>query len=163
MPKERKRIDWNAIRAEYIAGGISQRKLAEKHGISQGYLMQRANAENWTEARADALSKTIEKTKQKTAEAVSNSAITAQRIRDKLLKKLEKEIDSLPDGIGSNFHNGVTTLEYGKDGKSRKPTKTKDSYRDYRLKDLTAAWKDLTEGLPLDDSDKGTVTVIIDV
>jgi hypothetical protein len=125
--------------------------------------MQRANAENWTEARADALSKTIEKTKQKTAEAVSNSAITAQRIRDKLLKKLEKEIDSLPDGIGSNFHNGVTTLEYGKDGKSRKPTKTKDSYRDYRLKDLTAAWKDLTEGLPLDDSDKGTVTVIIDV
>lgn len=163
MPKEQKRIDWNTIRAEYIAGGISQRRLAEKHGISQGYLMQRANAENWTEARAEALSRSIEKTKQMTAEQVGRSAVTAERIREKLLKRLEREIDKLPESIGSNRHKGTTQFEYGKDGKGYKPTKTKEEYTDYKLKDLTSAWKDLTDGLDLGDKPESGVTVIIDV
>ena len=32
--KEKKRVDWNAVHAEYIGGGISQRKLAEKYGVT---------------------------------------------------------------------------------------------------------------------------------
>lgn len=163
MSNEQKRIDWNTIRAEYIAGGISQRKLAEKHGISQGYLMQRANAENWTEARAEALSRSIEKTKQMTADQVGRSAVTAERIREKLLKRLEKEIDALPESIGSNYHKGTAEFEYSHDGRGRKPTKTKEKYTDYKLKDLTSAWKDLTDGLDLGDKPESGVTVIIDV
>lgn len=157
------KADWNTIRAEYIGGATSQRKLAEKHGVPYSTLRDRAEREKWSEQRNKARDKAIAKSVQKAADATSSSAITAQRIREKLLAKLEKEIDSLPDVIGSNYHNGVTTLEYGKDGKSRKPTKTKDMYMDYRLKDLTAAWKDLTEGLPLDGTDNSAVTVIIDV
>ena len=163
MPKEQKRIDWNTVRAEYIAGGISQRRLAEKHGISQSYLMQKANAENWTEARAEALSKSIEKAKQMTAEATGRSAMTAERIREKLLKRLEREIDKLPESIGSNLHKGTAEFEYSKDGRGHKPTKTKEEYMDYKLKDLTSAWKDLTDGLDLGDKPESGVTVIIDV
>lgn len=39
--------DWSAIRAEYIAGGISLRKLAEKHGVSFNTLKYRAKVERW--------------------------------------------------------------------------------------------------------------------
>lgn len=38
--EETKRIDWNAIRAEYIGGGISQRKLAKKYGVSDTTLIR---------------------------------------------------------------------------------------------------------------------------
>ena len=44
MPKD---TDWSAIRAEYIAGGISLRKLAEKHGVSFNTLKYRAKVERW--------------------------------------------------------------------------------------------------------------------
>ena len=157
------KADWNAIRAEYIGGGISQRKLAQKYGVSETTLMKRANVEEWTRLRKEVDSKSVRKAQQKAADAVSSSAIRAQRIREKLLQRLEKEIDALPENIGSNFHKGRTTLEYGKDGKSRKPTKTEDVYLDYKLKDLSSAWKDLTDGLPLDGVDNTSVTVIIDV
>ena len=44
-------IDWNPIRAEYIGGGISQRKLAKKYNLSETTLMKKANAEGWHQLR----------------------------------------------------------------------------------------------------------------
>ena len=49
--EDKKRVDWNAIRAEYIGGGISQRKLAKKYGLSEAALMQKANREGWRKDR----------------------------------------------------------------------------------------------------------------
>ena len=43
-----KHIDWTAIRAEYISGGIGQRKLAEKHGVKYTALRFHADSEGWT-------------------------------------------------------------------------------------------------------------------
>lgn len=40
-------IDWQAIRAEYEAGGISLRKLAAKYNISKTYLIERRNNDQW--------------------------------------------------------------------------------------------------------------------
>lgn len=156
-------IDWNTIRSEYVSGGISQRDIAKKYGISYNTLKKRAGIEAWADQRKETYDKSVAIAQQKTVESATKSAEIAARIREKLLRKLEREIDALPDKIGSNYHEGQTALEYGKDGKSRKPTKTQDVYRDYRLKELSSAWKDLTDGLPMDDSTGSQVTVIIDV
>lgn len=51
-------VDWKAIKAEYIAGGIGYRKLAEKYGVSFGTLSKIAMRENWTDLRKKACEKT---------------------------------------------------------------------------------------------------------
>lgn len=86
--------------------------------------------------------KTLSKSVQKTAEAAADNATIAARIRTKLLRKLEKEIDALPDMIGSETRNSVTENEFSKDG--RRIQKVKEAAKSFKLRDLAAAYKDLT-------------------
>lgn len=44
-------IDWVAIRADYIAGSMGYRRLADKYGISVNGLAERAKKEGWPAAR----------------------------------------------------------------------------------------------------------------
>ena len=142
------KTDWNAIRAEYIGGNISQRKLAEKHGVSPDVLMQKANKEHWKQDRDKAVSKGLAKSQQKAADTIADNATLAARIRSKLLRKLEKEIDALPDLIGSETRNTLLENEYLTNDKGRpignKPARAKEVSKAYKLRDLTAAFKDLT-------------------
>lgn len=43
--------DWNKIKKEYVRGGISQRKLAEKYGVSYSELAKKAMREKWADKR----------------------------------------------------------------------------------------------------------------
>lgn len=43
--------NWKKIKAEYIKGGISQQKLADKYGIPYGTLHRRVLLEGWSEKR----------------------------------------------------------------------------------------------------------------
>ena len=136
------KTDWNAIKTEYISGGISQRKLAEKHGVTYPALRSRADNEGWVELREEIERKTIAKTTRKIAEANSSNAEIAARIKSKLLRKLEREIDALPDMIGSETRNSVVERTGGK-GKSV----IKEAAKAYKLRDLAAAYKDLTSDM----------------
>lgn len=44
-------MDWKRIKAEYIAGGTSYRKLAEKYSVSFSSLRKVAAKEHWSELR----------------------------------------------------------------------------------------------------------------
>lgn len=90
-------MNWRKIKAEYIAGGISQRAIAQKHGVPFGTLQRRARVEKWNSKRIKAEDKAIEKITQKTAEEVADNAVTLQRIKQKLLGKLEGMVDAYPD------------------------------------------------------------------
>ena len=94
---------------------------------------------------------------QKTANAASENAAIAQRIKAKLLRKLEKEIDALPESIGSETRNSVIEKTHEK-GASR----MKEATKAYKLRDLTAAYRDLTEDMNLNTSTE-QVRSIIDV
>jgi HD superfamily phosphohydrolase len=59
--------DWEQIRAEYVAGGTSYRKLCEKYDISFGTLQDRARKEKWFENKKKMHEKTMNKTIQKIA------------------------------------------------------------------------------------------------
>ena len=90
-------MNWRKIKAEYIAGGISQRALSEKYGVPFGTLQRRTRKEQWTAKRKAAEEKAIEKVSQKKAEEVADNAVTLERIKQKLLGKLEGMMDAYPD------------------------------------------------------------------
>ena len=161
--------DWNAIRAEYIGGGISTRKLAAKYGVSYPTLKDRSVNEGWVKLREQAKSEAIALSAQKTAEAQSDFAAKAAQCRAMLIEQLAFEIQQvrqIQEGIGSETNDSVITNEYAKDknGKivGRVPQKTVEKRVTRKLKDLTAAYKDLTGGMNL-TSESEQVRVIIDV
>ncbi len=127
------RIDWNAIRAEYIGGGISQRKLAEKHGIPVDILLKRANKEHWKSDRETASNKAAIKAQQKTVDAAADNATIAQDIKRRLLLRLAR--------VEEKFPMDATQIEIM--DKGRKVT--------FKLRDLTAAYRDLTDNMTISE------------
>jgi transposase-like protein len=142
-----KRIDWNAIRAEYIGGGTSYRKLAKKYGINLNQISERGSREEWVKLAEKVKHETLTKSVQKTADAAADNAAIAARIRAKLLRKLEKEIDALPDYMGSETANTARENVYSPDGK--RITSVKEAGKVYKLRDLAAAYKDLTADMQI--------------
>ena len=122
--------------------------------------MQKANKEHWKKDRDNAISKGIAKSKQKTAEAISNSAATAQRIRQKLLRKLEKEIDELPESSGSETRQTIIDNEF--DGKGSRLRKSKEISKVYKLIELATTFEKLTKDINI-SGDTDAVRIIIDV
>ena len=104
--------------------------------------------------------KTVEKVQQKAANAAADNAAIAERIRQKLLKRIEREIDSMPESIGTEMYNNIENMTY----EGKKLTKKTYGGKSYRIRDLTAAYRDLTAGMT-DDIDQGSeaIQVIIDV
>ena len=122
--------DWNRIRTEYISSGISQRKLADKYGIPYGTLLKRAHAEAWATARKEASKKAVKKAAQKTANAAADNATIAADIKRKGLMLLSRIFDEYAE-VTSTEHR-----DYDAAGKNLTDIK--------RLRDLTAAYRDLT-------------------
>lgn len=54
-------MDWKKLRAEYIKGGTSYRKLAEKYDVSFHTLRKQAAKENWKALRDEVATKTVTK------------------------------------------------------------------------------------------------------
>lgn len=90
--------DWNAIRAEYIGGGTSYRKLAEKYGVSFMTLKTKAKAENWTGLRTQAEHKANTRATQKVANAAAVNADRFERARKAAIDKIIAGIETLPEG-----------------------------------------------------------------
>lgn len=130
------RIDWNALRAEYIGGGISQRDLAKKYGVSFNTLKEKANAEAWADLRQETYNKSATDAQQKIVEAASDNAVIAQDIKKRLLLRLKR--------IEEKYPADATEVRARQDGKTIV----------YRLRDLTSAFKDLTDGIPMCEGDK---------
>lgn len=89
-------VNWRKIKAEYIAGGISQRKLAVKYGVNPNLLMRHANKEGWNKKRKAAESKALEKVEQKTAEIISDNAVLLERAKTGLLRRVVDMIENYP-------------------------------------------------------------------
>lgn len=92
--------------------------------------MKKANAEGWAKLRRDADSKSIAIAQQKTAEAAADNATLAADIKRRLLERLRRIEAKYPlDATEVRSRNGNSTAIF-------------------RLRDLTAAYKDLTEDMP---------------
>ena len=94
-------MDWKRIKAEYIAGGTSYRKLAEKYGVSPTTLTKVAGREGWVEARQQADIKKTSKIVDAVSDKEAKKAVDIIDVADKLLEKIEAvaEMVSDPDSI----------------------------------------------------------------
>lgn len=118
-------VNWNAIRAEYIGGGISYRILADKYGVSKDAIARKAKAGNWEKLRATARDKSATMSIQKAANIAADNATIAANIKRKGLLILERLFDA-----------------YDIDGTEHRETDSgKTDIK--RIRDLTAAFKDL--------------------
>lgn len=128
--KRVKQVNWHRIRAEYIAG-VSQRKLAEKYHVSKDTVAKHCRKEGWTAERNRAKEKVAEKVIQKTAEKAADNATLAADIKRKGLLLLNRLFDE--------FADQKSTEHRDYDGDNVTDIK--------RLRDLTSAFKDLTEDI----------------
>lgn len=135
MIKHEAGVNWRKVKAEYIAGGISQRKLAEKYDIVWGTLRKRANQEKWNEKRKAAEKKAEQKVEQKTAEIVAYNATLVEQAKKKLLLKINSMIDAFPDKKAGRI-------------KKRIGTNTEFVEKEYSLKDLAAILSAIEDKIP---------------
>ena len=124
-----KRIEWHRIRAEYITG-VSQRKLAEKYHVSRNVIAYHCRIEKWSEQRDAARAEVAKSCIQKTADIAAENAVRAQRIKTRLLEKLEALMDEQLKATEERRYDDDKLVEV------------------HRLRDLTAAYKDLTGDMP---------------
>lgn len=123
------KVDWAAMRAEYISSRVSYRELAEKYGVSSAMVCKKAKKEKWVELRKKAGEKGIAKVMQKTADKTASNAAIAADLKHSLLVRLQK--------IEKQFPRNATEVRLFKEGKVTV----------FKIRDLTAAYKDLTEDM----------------
>lgn len=83
-------MDWKKAKAEYIAGGTSYRKLADKYGISRSKLQARATSENWAELKSQTQAKTESKLVDSVSSKEAKKAIGIIEVADKLLSRISE-------------------------------------------------------------------------
>ena len=112
--------DWKRIKAEYVAGGTSYRKLAEKYKVSLTTLQRIAKKENWIGLRQRAEDKSD--TKIVNSVSAKNAKIDDKyyRLVDKLFDKAEEVIDSTPVWQPTTIKEMATAIKYLKECKGLK-------------------------------------------
>ena len=119
-------VDWLAIRNDYINGGGSYRKLAEKYGVSFGTLRARAEKEKWPALKEKQQHKISTIAAQKTAAAIVNQEVKRVErllsINDQLIDKIEKAVSELDIAQVTNKKK-TKVIEYKNGRRPDKPTK----------------------------------------
>ena len=88
-------MDWKKLKAEYIAGGTSYRKLAEKYGVPRSNIERRAKAEKWAELRGQAEAKAEAKMVETISRNHAKNADKIISVADKLLDKIGETIEQM--------------------------------------------------------------------
>lgn len=113
-------IDLKKIKAEYISGNTSYRKLAEKYGMSRSKLQAIATREKWVDLKSQAQAK---------AESIivndigkKNAKIDDRyfRLVDKLMQKAEETIENTPVWSVNGLKEMATAMKYLKECKGVK-------------------------------------------
>ncbi len=86
--------DWKKIKAEYIRGGISFKKLSEKHGVSFSTIRKIAAKEKWTDLRYKAGAKRDSKIVESIATSEARRVDEIQGVADLLLQRIKEGVDS---------------------------------------------------------------------
>lgn len=85
--------DWARIKTEYITTETSYRKLAQKYGLNQATIAQKAKAEDWVGKRKQQASTTQAKILERDIAKKVDRAARLMTVSDKLLAKVEQILD----------------------------------------------------------------------
>lgn len=101
-------VDWNTLKAEYIAGGVSYRELAEKHGVSENTLRRRAAKEKWRQERHKSDTKTAQKIIEIVSDENAEKAVSAASLISEAAMNFLKQIAA----ESVRIVNGDTDADY---------------------------------------------------
>lgn len=101
-------MDWDIIKAEYIAGGTSYRKLADKYGVSFNTLSGVAIREEWANLKKQAQNKSTTKMVNAIANDMAKNAVKINDVADKLLDKIVMLLEEC-EGIDSQSIKQLTS------------------------------------------------------
>lgn len=105
MTDPKKPVDWQAVEAEYRSGSLSNRLLAEKHGVSEGAVRKKAKTQGWpkdlTKAVREAVRSELVRTEVRTPnvgerEIIESAAATGAQV----VRTHRKDIRSAADLVG---------------------------------------------------------------
>lgn len=88
-------MDWKRIKAEYIAGGTSYRKLAEKYKVSRSKIQAKATSEKWVALKSQTQAKTESKLVDSISDKEAKKAVDIIDVADKLLGKISELMDTM--------------------------------------------------------------------
>ena len=113
-------MDWNIIRAEYISGGTSYRKLAKKYEVSINTLTGIAIRERWSELKKQAQSKSTSKMVNTIANDIAKKSTKINDVADKLLDKISLLLDEFEGLDAQSIKHLTSSLKDIKDIKGIK-------------------------------------------
>ena len=113
-------MDWNKIKAEYIAGGTSYRKLAAKYDVPFSNLKNIAIKEQWTHLREQAKNRTTTKLVENIGKQNAKIDDKYYKLVDMLLDKAEELILTTPIWQPTGLKELATTMKYLKECKGVK-------------------------------------------
>jgi phage terminase large subunit len=146
-------VDWNKIKAEYIAGGTSYRKLAEKYGISRSKLQARATKEKWVDLQSQTQAKTESKIVDSISDQESKKATNIIDVADKLLEKIYEM-------LGTDVTNAQSIKSLTSALKDLKEVKGFKSEADMREQEARIA--KLQKEAEADDKEDNEIKVVIE-
>jgi uncharacterized protein YjcR len=88
-------VEWQKIKAEYISGNTSYRKLAEKYGVSFNTLKTHAVEGQWHKLRQQKDKKTTTKIVETLSDNEAKKAVDIIDVADKLLGKLSELMETM--------------------------------------------------------------------
>lgn len=108
--------------------------LAKHHGLVKSTIFKKAKKEGWEDLRKRTANAVETRTIERTADSAADNAAIASDIKKRLLLRLQK--------IEEKYPLDATEVR----------TRVGNSQAIYRIRDLTAAYKDLTDNMNLTDS-----------
>lgn len=113
-------MDWKQIKAEYIAGGTSYRKLCDKYGVALTTLQRIAKREDWTGLRQRAVDKADAKLTDEIGRRNAERSVKIIDVADKLLEKISETIDKMDTIDSQSLKHFTSALKDIKDIKGFK-------------------------------------------
>ena len=113
-------MDWKKVKAEYIAGGTSYRKLAEKYGVSFSTLKEIARREKWTDLKEKARYKADTKFADLMGEKQANRSAKILDVADMLLDKITNTLNAMDVVDSQSIKHFTSALKDIKDIKGYK-------------------------------------------
>ena len=113
-------MDWKQIKAEYIAGGTSYRKLAEKYNVPRTTLERKAKDEKWADLRRHADGEAEAKIVNAIIDQKANIDEKYFRLVDKLFDRAEEVIEATRIWQPTSLKEMATAMKYLKECKGVK-------------------------------------------
>ena len=149
-------MDWNKLKAEYISGGTSYRKLAEKYkdeGVTFNSLKLVASKQEWAKLKKQAMDKATTKMVNAVANDVAKKSTKINDVADKLLDKISELLDEF-EGLDTQSIKHLTSSL--KDLKDIKGIKSEIDLREQEAR-IDKLRKDIESDKPGDDKPCGVV------